>query len=216
MALKNEEILRLKYELGYNVSGVGADVYLGYTAIFDRAVQPYLIDVGTTSTTTVAASVAGAAVAVTLAANPVSPFTTQATAFVPGTSVVVDLGPNQETSIIQSLTGLVATMTLNNAHGPTVYPVLVQGAEQIVRDIFARLDILKSEITNTAPLTAGISALTGEVEFYTTSKGRRGGRSKFDDLIFQRTIARRDLAGAIGVPYLGDIRQGASGAVELY
>lgn len=220
MALRNEEIIRLKYELGYNVTGVGADVYIQYSAVFDRAVQPYLVDVGTTSATPVVASssVSGTSTTITLAANPVSPFSTQATAIVVGSSVVVDVGPAKETAVVTAMAGLAATMTLFFAHGTTsAYPVVVQGAEQIIRDCFDRLDSIKAEMLNTAPITAGLAALTGELEFFASGRSRRGGRSKFEDLLFQRTTARRDLAGALGIPYMGDMQsRGQGGGFEVY
>lgn len=217
MALTNEEIVRIKYELGYNVTGIGAEPYITYVALFDRAVQPYLVDAATTSSTSVTAADGGALATLTLASNPSSTSATQATAFVQGSSIVVDVGVAQETSIIQSISGLVITCNLSLAHSGT-YPVRLQGAEQIVRDIFARLDRIKSELLNVAPLTAGLSALVGEVEFFSSGRNNlRGGRSKFEDLIFQRTVARRDLAAALGVPYLAEMRNaGANSSFEVY
>ena len=215
IALRNEEVLRLKFELGYNVTGIGAEVYVmdGYIAVFDRAVQPYLIDVGTTSSTTVAA---GAGVtAITVAGNPASSSSTQALSFVTGSNVVIDVGAAQETSVVQSMSGLVMTLNLVNAH-TAPYPVLLQGAEQTIRDIFARLDAIKSEMLNVAPKTAGI-AQVDEIKIHGAQRGRFSMRNKFDDLLYQRDEARRDLAGALGVPYLRDVRsRGGGGAVELY
>lgn len=216
MALTNEEILRLKLELGYNVTLVGADVYITYTAVFDRAVQPYLIDVSTTSSTTVLAFTGGTPVVVTLASNPVSTTSTQAVSFIVGTRVVVDVGPAQETSIITSMSGLDATMTLANAHSGT-YSVRLFGSEQFIRDILKRIDAIQAEMLNVAPLTAGLGSLVGEIDFVHGGTGRWGGRNKFDDLLFQRTTARRDLAAALGLPYLGDLRQTAGQQqTELY
>lgn len=214
MALRNEEIVRLKYELGMNVTGVGAEVYIGYVAIFDRAVQPYLIDVGTTSNTAVTASPTGASVPITVLVNPVSTTSTQALSFVPGSQVVVDVGPNQETTIVQSVAALALTVQLFNAHTGT-YPVILQGAEQIIRDIFTRLDVIKSELTNVAPKTAGISKVD-EAEFVPRKAGREKSFDKFGSLMWQRDEARRDLAGALGIPYLKDVRKASGGRMELY
>lgn len=213
MALRNEEILRLKFELGYNITGVGAEPYISYAAVFDRAVQPYLVDSGTTSTTTVAASAAGAAVAVTLAANPASITATQALSFVPGSNVVVDVGPLQETSVILSMSGLVVTLTLTLTHGPASYPVLLNGGEQTIRDIFTRLDNIKSIMTSLAPLTAGVRKVD-EAELFSSSK--RKSMSRFDELVYQRTVARRDLAGALGVAYIPDVRTRGGASFEVY
>ncbi len=214
MALRNEEIIRLKYELGYNVTGVGADVYIQYSAVFDRAVQPYLIDASTTSATTIPA---GAGVAnITLASNPASITSTQSLQFVVGSNVVIDVGVAKETSVIQSVSGLTITLNLVNAHSGT-YPVVLQGAEQVIRDCFDRLDQIKGEMLNVAPKTAGIAAITGEIEFFSSGhQNRKGGRTKFEDLMFQRTIARRDLAGALGIPYLLDLRSAGGANFEVY
>ncbi len=216
MALRNEEVVRCKWELGYNVTGVGAEFYISYQPIFDRAIQPYLIDVGTTSTTAVVAATAGALVAVTVAANPASVSDTQSLAFVVGGNVVVGHGVSQETSVIESISGLALTMNLFKAHSGT-YSVRVQGAEQIIRDCFDRLDQIKAEMLNVAPKTAGLAAVTGELEFFSSGRNnRKGGKSKFEDLLFQRTMARRDLAGALGVPYLGDFSGGGGQNFEVY
>ncbi len=217
MALRNEEIVRIKYELGYPINGAGAEFYIGYHAVFDRAIQPYLTDLSTTSSTAVTADEDGASVAITVAANPAitNGSSTQTLAFVVGGNVVIGHGPSREESVIESIAGLILTMTLFNAHTGT-YTVAVQGAEQIVRDCFDRLDQIKTEMLNVAPKTAGLAALVGEVELFSSGRNnRKGGRSKFEELIFQRTIARRDLASAIGVPYLPDMG-GGDANFEVY
>ncbi len=219
MALRNEEIMRIKYELGMNVLTVGAEFYIAYHSVFDRAIQPYLTDLETTSATAVTADEDGAAVVVTVAANPSTGgvSATQTTAFVVGTNVVVGVGPSRETSIVEyvDVTGLLLTMTLFNAHTGT-YRVAVEGSEQIVRDCFDRLDQIKGEMLNVAPKVAGLAALTGEVEFFSSGRNnRKGGRSKFEELLYQRITARRDLASALGVPYLPDM-SGGDNNFEVY
>jgi hypothetical protein len=217
MALRAEEALRAKAECGYNIVGVGAEIYLleGYVSLFDRAVQPYLIDYQTTSTTAVPASTTGTSVALTLAANPpIVGSSTQTLAFVQGSNIVVDTGPLNvglaETSVVQSISGLAITCTLFNAHGMggVAYPVLLQGSEQIIRDIFLRLDAIKYEMLNVAPKTAGVEQVD-EVKIYPGSSGGRRGttRNKIDDLVFQRDVARDDLCFALGIPNLWNIRR---------
>ncbi len=217
MALRNEEIIRCKYELGYNVTGVGAEFYISYQPIFDRAIQPYLVDAGSTSSTTVTAVEEGALVNITVATNPASTIGDLTTlTFQLGGNVVVGHGSSQETSVIEAITGLILTIKLSNAHTGT-YSVRLQGAEQIIRDCFDRLDQIKSEMLNVAPLTAGLQALTGEVEFFSSGRNnRKGGKSKFEELLLQRIIARRDLAGALGVPYLGDLGSSRGACFEVY
>lgn len=214
MALTNDQILRCKLECGYNVVGIGAEVYAleGYVALFDRAIQPYVIDFSTTSATVVSAStLAPATVPVTLAANPtVAGNTIQSLAFVQGTNVVVDVGPNAELSTIQVLIGLVAYLALSNAHGQNgSYPVKVRGAEQFILDFIARIDAINSEMTLVSPKMAGMQQVD-EIKAYASERGRRRQRNKHDDLVEQRLTARRDLCAGLGIPYLPDVRRGGS------
>jgi hypothetical protein len=212
--LTNDEILRLKGACGYNVVGIGAEAYsgmAGYVALFDRAVQPYLIDQSTTSSTAVTAAPGGAAVSITLAANPPAPGNNvQPLTFALQSKIVVDIGPSQETSVIQSITGLVIVVTLANAHG-TLGSYLVEpwGAEYQVRAYLTRLDAINAQLDTFAPLLAGVQEAVGDAKFYGSRRGGRQGseRNKFDDLIAQREQARRDLCGVLGIPYLADVRK---------
>ena len=214
MSLRNEEIIRLKLELGFNVTNLGAEPYITYAAVFDKAVQPYLVDVGTTSSTPVVAAVSGAVVSLTIATNPLSLSPTQALSFVVGSNIVVDVGPFLETSTILTVTALVIGVQLTLAHAAP-YPVLLQGSEQIVRDLFARLDAIKSEMINVAPKTAGMQQVD-EIQFFGNVRGRGKTQDKFASLMWQRDEARRDLAGALGIPYLRDVRRGAGGGLAVY
>lgn len=225
--LRIEEIIRAKFETGYQVTGVGADVYIGYVAVFERAIQPYLVDLSTTSTTLVTASTSGTTVPITLLANPSTigsvgstSTTTQPLAFTQGSFLSVDVGPNAETTQIQVLTGLVAYVQFFNAHGVNgAYPVAIQGAEQTIRDIFARLDVIAQQIKAIAPLTAGVQQVD-EIKIYASAKRstRASSLSKFDDLLYQRLTARLDLCGALGIPYRFPTTSSSSGSAgyELY
>lgn len=224
--LRIEEIIRCKFECGYNVTGAGAEPYVSYVAVFDRAVQPYLIDLSTTCASVVTAVSTGATVPITLAANPstigsvgATTTTTQPFAFVQGSYISVDTGPNAETAQIQVLSGLVAYVQLFLAHGVNgAYPVAVMGAEQQIRDIITRLDVIKVEMLNVAPKMAGI-AQVDEIKIYASARKASKGASmsKFDELVYQRLTARRDLCGAIGIPYLPDVRMSSTSAgYEIY
>lgn len=224
--LRIEEVIRVKFECGYNITGAGAEPYISYVAVFDRAVQPYLVDLSTTSSTAVTAVATGATVPITLAANPSTigsvgstTTTTQPLAFVQGSYISVDTGPNTETTQIQVLSGLVAYVQLTLAHGVNgSYPVAIMGAEQQVRDIITRLDVIKAEMLNVAPKMAGI-AQVDEIKVYASAKKASKGASlsKFDELVYQRLTARRDLCGAIGIPYLPDVRMSSTAAgYEIY
>lgn len=208
MALTSDEVIRLKAECGYNIVSVGAEAYAleSYVALFDRAIQPYLIDLATTSTSVVVAAAGGGVATLLLASNPVATSNvTQPLAFTQGSNIVLDVGPSTETSVILTIAALTITCTLALAHGASSYPVRVRGAEQYIRDFIARLDVISVELTARAPLTAGI-AKVDEIELSASTRGRQTTRNKFDDLITQRTRTRRDIADALGVPYMPDVR----------
>jgi hypothetical protein len=220
--LTNDEILRIKGACGYNVVGVGAEAYSsleGYVALFDRAIQPYLIDYSTTCSTVVVAAASGATVPITLASNPtVTGNNVQSLAFATGSNIVVDVGPNQEFTVIQNLSGLVAIVQLFNAHGSlATYPVEPKGAEYQVRAYLSRLDTINTLLDSRAPVVAGLQEAVGDAKFYGSESGGRRGRvrNNFDDLIAQRLTARRDLCGLLGIPYLPDMRQGDSGLLAI-
>ena len=213
MSLRPEEIDRIKWELGVSMTRLGAEPYITYVAIFDRVIQPYLFDNSTTSATSVATA---GTQAITLAANPTPPNNVGLT-FNVGTTIVVDVGPQQETAVIQVLSGLSATITFANTHTSTPYVVSPYGSEQIVRDIFARLDVIKSELLNVAPRTAGMQQVD-EVKVYPSSPigGRSSSKDKFDSLVAQREQARNDLAEAVGFENLRNLRRSAVASVAPY
>src|ERR1019366_5407082 len=181
MALRYEDVLRCKKERGYNIVGVGAEAYSvgGYAAVFDRAIEPYLVDVGTTSISPVTGTGCATAVPVILASNPpLVGVTNQQLTFVQGSEVVVDVGPLQESSTILAIVGLSATLLLSGSHGAYgSYPVLLLGAAQFVRNIFKRLDILAEQLRAVAPLTAGVEKASTAV-LSAAEKGRRGRKRK--------------------------------------
>lgn len=212
--LKPEELDRLKWELGVTPIRIGAEPYIAYQAIWDRVIQPYLFDNTTTSTTTVVANAAGGIVTLTLASNP-NAASGNGLTFQIGTTIVVDLGPAQETAVITALTGLNASVTLFNAHSGT-YQVAPYGSEQLVRDLFARLDVIKTQLTQLAPVTAGIEK-ADDVSLSPAGYARRGKTlDKFQSLIMQREQARDDLGELVGFPNLRSVRRNASNAFEIY
>jgi hypothetical protein len=215
VALRAEEILQIKYELGVSVNLIGAEPYITYVAIFDKAIAPYIIDPTTTSVTPVTAAPTGAAIALTLAAVPVIAGSTTP-AFTVGTSVNVDVGPNAETAQIQVLSGLTMWVTLFNAHGTNgAYPITMSGGENVVRSILQRINAITAELTNIAPTTAGVEQVN-KIKLYASSRHRQGSREKWESLVAQREQARDDLGEAVGFTNLRKKRRSAGGRMELF
>jgi hypothetical protein len=225
MALRWEDIQRLKFETGYNVANIGAELYVlnGYAAVFDAAIAPYLTDQGTTSTTAVGPYATPQNVQITLASNPLvsgnavapppSVPNTYGNVFQVGSKIVVDVGPAQERDvIIQALAGLVATVALVNAHGLAAgYPVQLQAGEFLVRDVLLRLDIINTQLKGYAPIVAGLNQ-ADEAKFFAEQSGRRGQRGVFGSLMDQRDMARRDLCALLGIENLWERRGRHSGS----
>lgn len=224
--LRYEDIARLKFETGYNVNAVGAELYVlnGYAAVFDAAIAPYLVDQGTISFTQVGPYAAPQNVQLALLANPnvtgnavngpPSQPNTYGNVFQVGSKIVVDVGPAQERDvIIQTLSGLVVTVALQNVHGQNgSYPVLLQGGEYLVRDVLARLDVINTQLKGYAPAVAGLEQ-ADEAKFYASRRGKQGQQGVFDDLMAQRDMARRDLCALLGIENLWE-RRGRHGSGE--
>lgn len=215
MALTQPELDRIRQELGVPLTRIGAEPYITWQAVFARAIAPYLIDTGSTSTTSVVAASGGASVPVTVAANPNAP-DFAAPVFVPGCEVVVDMGPPQEVATIQSVAGLVLTLTLSNAHSGT-YSVVPKGAEWNVRQILSRLETIRVQLSNIAPLQAGVVQVD-EIKLSEGTRKGAGPRNMADELVSQRMQAREELSSSLGVPNLWRQRAmtQSSSRVELY
>ena len=211
MALQSYEIDLIKMQLGYAVERLSAEPYIGYVALFDRVVQPYTFDNTTTSSTAV---VAAGTLPITVAANPAAPNNSALLTFNLGTQCVVDVGPNQEIATIQVLSGLTWTLTFANTH-PAGFTIWPNGAEWAVRGILTRIATIETAIGTISPRLAGLGQVD-EIKAFASSKGAGKGatRDTFDSLVAQRAQARNDLAGAIGVPNLWEVRK-ADGASRL-
>lgn len=206
MSLLDSELTRIRYELGFNALNVGAEPYIGVSALFDQVIQPYLRSgASTTSTTSVTTSTAPRPVSLTLAS---------VTGFSAGARIVVDVDARQEIGTIQSVSGSTVSVLLSLAHSGT-YPVTVEGGESIVRGLLAKLRAIESKIESASD-KAGIKQVD-EIEFF---GGGAGGKSEspFDALVRQQTYWCQELCRVLfGV---GDIRQlrsrGRGGSWELY
>jgi len=201
MALTTAELDRIKFELGYNLLGIGAVPYIGITQLFEQVIQPYLATgINTTSSTTVVASATAVPATLTLA---------DVTGFAAGARVVVDVDDREEIVTVQSVVGSTITALFKLDHSGT-YPVIIEGAESIVRNILRQIRGVQDKITS-ASNTAGLKRVD-VIEFY----GNSVATSQTLQLQGLLSFWRDQLASALGVRSLWRER-GASGQVlSLY
>lgn len=202
MALLPSEVQRIRYELGYNTLGVGAEPYIAYVAIFDQVIAKYLNAGATTTSSTTVAPVG--------ASEPVTLDLADAAGFAAGAQVVVDVDARQETATVQSLSGSSITLLLSKPHAGT-YPVTVDGGETIVRELLRALHSVAAELSGAAS-SAGIKRVD-VIEFFGPEAG---GKSRAQSLHELRMRYRDELASALGVPNGWRLRGGAMASTALY
>jgi hypothetical protein len=201
LALLDSELNRIRYELGYNVVGIGAEPMIGHVAIFDTVIQPYLqAGAKTTSTTSVTAATTPTLVTLTLALI---------TGFTAGDAVVVDVDTRQERATVESVSGSTISLLLSKAHSGT-YAVTVEGGESIVREILGKIQGVIVQMEQAAS-TAGIKRVD-DIEFW----GENTSTTQLSSLKAVRSMWRDELAGALGVPNMWRIRQGGGSICALY
>ena len=194
--------MRPRAELGYNALGVGAEPYVGITAVFDQIVALYLnAGATTTSATAVVAADVATPVAVTL---------TLATGFAAGQRVVLDVDARQESATVQSIAGSVITLLLTGVHSGT-YPVTVEGGETLAREKL-RLIIGVQARLDAASATAGLR----QAEDVGWFQAKGGGSAQLQDLLRLRDYYRDELAGVLGVANAWRLRSASMTGSELY
>ena len=183
MALRDDEVQRIKAELGFNVMDVGAEPYISFVAIFPQVIQPY-INAG-------AATTSSSSVTVT---DPLPNLKTltlaSATGFEAGARIWVDIDDWQEFVTVRSISGATITCLLSKPHSGT-YPVTVDGGEGVVRECLKRIAEIKAEMSTV--LGEGPVKKVDEVEFY------NAGGSLFGGLGLQLQFWRDQLASALGL-----------------
>lgn len=189
MALTDAELQRIRFELGVPNFDLAAEPYIGVAAFFSQVMQPFLLSgAATTSTTVLDTLVAPVPVTLTLAS---------AAGFAVGNVVVVDVDLRQERATVSAVSGNTITLQLARAHGPSPYPVTVEGAESIVRDILAQLRDVADSIKSVRS-RVGLRKVD-DVEFY--GGGRTLASQGIDPLtaLFElRERWRDELSSAVG------------------
>lgn len=198
MPFTDSELQRVKLELGYNLLEIGAEPFIGHSALFDVVQENLPDEVATTATGTVAAGYA----TITLAS---------ATGFATGDRVFVDVGSRKELIVIQNLASTSLSAVFKNDHEGT-FQVILEGALSLSRDCLDKIEQLKSQLAS----KFGFGALkkVDEIEFY-----QSGGTSGVfgptgESLTFWRGQLRTILFGSNSNPFAA---HGGSGAqVALY
>jgi hypothetical protein len=213
MALTDAELQRIRYELGYPNLDTAAEPYIGIAAFFSQVLQPYLLSgASTTSSTTVVEAGTPTATSIILA---------DATDFAAGDVVVIGVDAQQERATLQSLSGSTATVQLSLGHIGT-YPVVVEGAESIIRDILKELRLISSGMNGSASALSAFRSRVGlkkvdDVEFFGGGSTLASqGIDPLTQLNELREFWRDELARAIGIDRLNSTRASGGSNVSVY
>lgn len=210
MPLLDSEINIIKFELGYNLLSVGAVPYVQHISLFEQVVQPNLPEGAVTeSSTPVTASVPAVPTPVTLTLA-------DATGFHVDERIYVDTDTEQESAVVRHVSGNTIGVYLSKSHIGT-YPVTVKMGVAIVRQILRKIDDL-TEINGLYRLSlygAGIKRTDDDVEFFANG-GYGGSKSRLQEIQDALMKYRNELASAIGVFNLWQLRNAPRTAMELY
>lgn len=215
MALLQSEVWRIKMELGYHLIDVAAEPYIGFVALFDQVIKPYLIAGATTQSFD---PITGSRTTVQL----LSTFGLGAdlSGFEVGQQVVVDFAPFQERTVVRAVDTTLNTMSLvltkDHGQSPDGFPITVESGETMVRNLINQLMVFDDPTSSayTKMLSrAGIKALVGEVEFFGSGSGSFSALQQANEL---RDYLRGQLASIIGVHNLNPSSGGGACAMSSY
>ncbi len=225
MALLPSEIQRIRQELGYPNVGIDASPYIDYISIFDRVVIPYLNAGATTSSATYVPAASVPTVATIVVASAIG--------ITPGTRIWLDYDIRQESATVLQVAGTSVSALLKLEHGvpspgSLTYVVTVDGGEAIVRELLAKISAIQNKMSlagsneaNMTLLSQGSLKRADVIEWYPTSMSGSGGSSGSGGALFSNLKAqlrhwRCELASAIGIPNLWEMKSGRSNEVVLY
>lgn len=213
MALTDSEVQRIRFELGYVNMDVMAEPYIGIHAYFTQVMQKYLLTGATTTSST--------AVMAATTPTPQTLTLVSATGFAVGNVVVVDVDARQERATVSLVAANTITVQLTKEHSGT-FPVTVEGAETLVRDILNELRVLTTGMNGQPGTISSVRSRVGlkrvdDVEFFGGGNTLASqGRDPLTALFELREYWRDELANAIGIERLNDKRNSGGSSISMY
>lgn len=185
--LTDGELQRLRYELGANVVGVGAEPYIGHQQVFDLIQDNLQSDATEPAISATSVTTAGSATLTLDSVSGISQFD----------RLVVDTDDQYEIVTVQRVSGSTITARFQKTH-TTPYPVEKESGVTLVRCKLWTLGSLERQI-HEASANAGIKRVD-EVEFF----GRSEGGSALENLARQQAMHRRELASLVNLEQVLD------------
>lgn len=189
--LTNDELARVRLELGDNILAIGADPYLPVRAIWD-VVRDNVVSSSTQPTSSSTAITSAGATTIVVAS---------AAGLSVGTRVQLDVDQQRETCTIRSISGTTLGLIARLQHGGT-YPVEIESPLTLVRGILSDLAALEQVHTREGYDALGLRRVD-EVEW-----DERGAQYWIERA---RVWLRRRLATACGIRLAG-----RGSALEVY
>lgn len=182
MPLLDSELDRIRAELGHNLLNVGAEPYIGITAVFSQIIQRYMRE-GLDATTSTTVGAPGYA---NLVLDDVTGISVMS-------RVALDVDEQFEMVTVRAINTGTKTISViaKKAHQGT-YPVTLDGGLQIIRECLSALADLQDKMAATRG--HGSLKAVDEVEFYDTR-----GKTQFAVYLEQAEHWRDRLARHCGV-----------------
>jgi hypothetical protein len=182
MPILDSELDRIRAELGHNLLNVGAEPYIGVTAVFSQIVQRYLRE-GLDCTSSTTANTPGY---VTLTLDSVTGISVMS-------RVAIDVDEQFEMVTVRAVNDVAKTISvITKKKHPGTYPVTIDGGLQIVRECLAALVDIQTKLVDTRG--HGTLKAVDEVEFYDTR-----GKTQFQAYLDQAEHWRDRLARHLGL-----------------
>lgn len=197
--LGDDELARIKRELGDNVLGFGAEPYISIKAVY-AIIQANVASSSVDPTTSATAVTAAGPATLTLAS---------AAGLAQFDRLVLDADGQRETVTVRNISGSVISVVCRRTHSGT-YPVERESALTLVRGVLADLAAVQDRLVDLLD-GAGLKAVD-EVQWF----GGADGRTALDEARREQRRLREELASMLNLRSILDAARGGAGAVEVY